>query len=140
MRSMGNAHLRAEIILILTPVVTFLNLAQQVILICCFLAILSLRKPPRLRNMRKFWSNSRVRIKGNENRRGEDSSCSKSIEVLLRGTTRKNYPNTENVGDPVVAPQDYVRQSGRGLELQKRDLLDTTNRSVSAFSHSCDHS
>ena len=73
--------------------------------------------------MREFWSNSRVRIKGNENRRGEDSSCSKSIEVLLRVTTRKNYPNTENIGDPVVAPQDFdVRQSGRVLELQNRYL------------------
>ena len=53
---------------------------------CCFMAILSWRKPPGPRIMREFWSNSRVRIQGNEKRRGEDSSHAKGIEVFVRET------------------------------------------------------
>ena len=54
----------------------------------------------------------------------------KSIEVLLRETARKSYPDPENVNNPMIAPQDYdVRQSGRVLELQNRDLW---------IRHSCD--
>ena len=56
---------------------------------CCFMATLSRRKPPGPRNMMKFWSNSRERIQGNENRRGEDSSCPKCIEVLQRETAKE---------------------------------------------------
>ena len=63
-RSTRDAHLKADFILILTPIITFLNLAQQVILICCFMAILSGGKPPGPRIMREFWSNSRERIQG----------------------------------------------------------------------------
>ena len=41
---------------------------------CCFMALLSWRKPPGPRIMRKLWSNSRERAQGNEKREGEDSS------------------------------------------------------------------
>ena len=48
---------------------------------------------------------------------------SNGMEVLLMETARKTYPDPENVENPVIAPQDYdVRQSGRVLELQNRDL------------------
>ena len=47
----------------------------------------------------------------------------KSIEVLLRETARKDDPVLENVNNPLIAPQDDdVRQSGRVLELHNRDL------------------
>ena len=73
--------------------------------------------------MRKLWSNSRERTRGYEKRQDEDSSYSKGIEVLLRETTKKNYPNTEDVDNPMIAPQDYdVRQSERVLEFQNRDF------------------
>ena len=58
----GRPYLKADFILIIKPTITFLNLAQQVILICCFMAILSWRKPPGPSIMRKFWSSSRERI------------------------------------------------------------------------------
>ena len=73
--------------------------------------------------MRTFWSNSRERMPGYEKRQDEDSSYSKGIEVMLRETTRKNYPYTEEVDNPMIAPQDFdVRQYGRVLELQNTDL------------------
>ena len=41
----------------------------------------------------------------------------------MRRTAQKGYPDPENVDNPIIAPQDYdVRQSGRVLELQNRDL------------------
>ena len=100
MRSTRDAHLKADFILILTPIITFLNLAQQVILICCFMAILSRRKPPGPRIMRKFWSNSRVRIQGNGKRRCEDSSHPKGIEVFVRETAKNGCPDPEKFDNP----------------------------------------
>ena len=90
---------------------------------CCFMAFLSLVKPPGPRIMRKLWSNSRERTQGNEKRQNEDSSYPKGIEVLLRETARKACEDLESVDNPMIALQDYdVRQSGRVLELQNRDL------------------
>ena len=95
---------------------------------CCFMAVLSWRKPLRSRIMRKFWSNTCERTQGNEKdacstSQGEDSSCPKAIEVMLRETSRKRYPDPENIDTPMIALQDSeVRQSGRVLELQNRDL------------------
>ena len=57
--------------------------------------------------MRKLWSNSRERTQGNEKRHGEDSSYTKAIEDLQRATARKNYPKSEKVDTPMIAPQDY---------------------------------
>ena len=88
------------------------------------MAILSLGKPLGPRIMRKLWSNTRERTQGNEKdacstSQGEDSSCTKGIEVLLMETARKGYPDPENVDNPKIAPQHYdARQSGRVLELQ----------------------
>ena len=49
----------------------------------------------------------------------EESSYPKGIEVVLRETARKSYP--ENVDNPMVAPRDYeVRQSGRVLEVRAK--------------------
>ena len=91
---------------------------------CCFMAILSWRKPLGPRIMRKLWSNTRERTQGNEKdacstSQGEDSSYPTGIEVLLTGTARKGYPDPENDDNPKIAPQDYdARQSRRVLELQ----------------------
>ena len=67
--------------------------------------------------MRKLWSNSRERTPGNEKRKGEESSHPKGIEVLLRETARRGYPDPEEVDNPMT-PQDYdINHSGRVLEL-----------------------
>ena len=66
--------------------------------------------------MRRLWSNTRERTQNKEKEQAEDSFYPKAIEFMLRETTRKSYR------DP-IAPQEYeIRQSGRVLELQKRDL------------------
>ena len=87
---------------------------------CCFMAILSCesRLDPELR--KKLWSNTCESIHNNQKERAEDNSYPKSIDIMLRETARKSYP--ENVDSPMIAPRDYeVRQSGRALELQNRD-------------------
>ena len=90
---------------------------------CCFMAIVQWRKPPGPRIVRNLWSNSREQTQGNEKRKGEDSSYPKGIEALLRETARKGYPDPEEVSNPMITPQDCdVRQSGRVLELQNKDL------------------
>ena len=61
------------------------------------------------------------RTQSNKKEQAENSSYLKSIEVMLGETARKRYP--ENVDNPLIAPRDYeVRQSGRVLELQNKDL------------------
>ena len=61
----------------------------------CFMALLS-------KILRKHWSNSRERMPSHEKRQDEDSSYPKGIEVLLRETTKQNYPNKEDVDNVVV--------------------------------------
>ena len=71
--------------------------------------------------MRKLWSNTYESIHSNQKEQTEDSSYRKSIDVMLRETARKSYP--ENDDSPMIAPRDYeVRQSGPVLELQNKDL------------------
>ena len=73
--------------------------------------------------MRKLWSNTRERTQSKEKEQAVDSSYPKGIEVLLRETARRGFPDPENVDNPMIAPQDYhVRPSGRVVELQNRDL------------------
>ena len=70
--------------------------------------------------MKKLGSNTCESIHNNQKEQAEDSSYPKSIDIMLRETARKSYP--ENVDSPMIAPRDYeVRQSGRALELQNRD-------------------
>ena len=70
--------------------------------------------------MRKLWSNTRVR-RVRKKEQAEDSSYPKGIEVMLRETVRKSYP--ENVDNPMTASRDCeVRQSARDLELQNNGL------------------
>ena len=89
--------------------------------------------PPGPRIMRKLWSNLREQTQGNEKRQVEDNSYCKTIEGLLSATARKIFPESEDIDNPMIAPQDFVvRQSGRVLELRNRSL-DTTNRSVLAL-------
>ena len=89
---------------------------------------------------RKLWSILREQTQGNEGRQVEDNSYCKAIEGFLRAMARKIQPEAEDVDNPMIAPHDYdARQSGRVLELRNRSL-DTTNRSVLALAHSCDHS
>ena len=80
----------------------FVQLRSAGDLDCCFMANPSGGKPPGPRIMRKLWSNSRERTWGNENRQDEDSSYTKGIEVLLRDTARKGYPDPENVNNPMI--------------------------------------
>ena len=74
---------------------------------CCIMAIISWRKPPGPRIIRKFWSHTRERTQSKEKEQAEDSSYSEGIEVWLRETARKGFPDPENVDNPVLAPQDY---------------------------------
>ena len=72
--------------------------------------------------MRNLWSNTRERTQGNEKGQSADSSYPKGF-ALLRETAGKGCPDPEDVDNPTIAPKDYdVRQSGRVLELQNRDL------------------
>ena len=70
--------------------------------------------------MRKLWSNLRDQTMRRNRRkiirlRGSESQ--------LRAAAQRSYLNPEDVEDPMIAPPDYdVRQSGRVLELQNRDL------------------
>ena len=78
-------------------------------------------KPSGPRIIRKLSGSTRERTQSEEKEQAEDSSHPKGIEVLLRETARKSYP--DNVDNPMIAPQDdEVRQCGRVLELQNRDL------------------
>ena len=72
--------------------------------------------------MRKLWSNTRQRTQSKAKEQGEDSLYPKGTEVLLRERARKSYPDPENIDNPMIAPQDHGRQSGRVLELHNRDL------------------
>ena len=88
--------------------------------------------PPGPRILRKLWSNLREQTQGNEKRQVEDNSYCKAIEGLLRATARKIYQESEDVDNPMIAPQDCdVRQSRRVLELRNRSL-DTT-KDLSCF-------
>ena len=107
---------------------------------CCFIAILSRRKPTGPRLMRRLWSNTRERTQSNEREQAEGSSYPKAIEGLLTETARKGYPDPEEVDNPMIAPQDHEIHQSRGvLELQNRDLLATTHRSILVPSYSCDY-
>ena len=89
--------------------------------------------------MRKLCSNTCESTYSNQKEQAEDSSYSKSIDVILRETARKNYP--ENVDSPMIAPRDHeVRQSGRVLELQNKDLWIRPTDLILALSYSCDYS
>ena len=66
--------------------------------------------------MRQLWSNTRESTQSKEKGQAEDSLYSKGIEVLFREMAR-------NMDNLVIAPQDCeIRQSGRVLELQSKDL------------------
>ena len=88
---------------------------------CCFMAILSWGKPAGPRIMRKLWRN--LREQGNEKKQMEDNSCLRGVESQLWATARRIYPKSEYADNPMVAPpENDVRQSGRVLELQNRNL------------------
>ena len=90
---------------------------------CCFTAFLSWRKPVGSRIMRKHWSNLRAQTDDNEKKQTQDNSRLRGSESQLRAAAQRCYPNPEDAEDPMIAPPDYdVRQSGRVLELQNRDL------------------
>ena len=86
------------------------------------MALLSWRRPLGPRIVRKLWSNTCERTQSEQKEQVEDSSYPKGIEVLLRETARKSYPDPENVDTPLIAPRDYeVRQLVRVLVLQNED-------------------
>ena len=65
----------------------------------------------------------------------EDISRERGVEIQLKAAAQRSYP--EDATDPMVAPQDYdIRQSGRILELQNRDLwLRPTDMSWQQLKH-----
>ena len=71
--------------------------------------------------MRQLWSNTRECKQSKDKEQAEDSCYPKGIEVMLRETARKSWP--ENVNTPMIAARDYaVRYSGQVLEFQNKDL------------------
>ena len=70
------------------------------------MAILSWRIPLGPRIVRKLWSNTCERTQSEQKEQVEDSSYPKGIEVLLRETAPKSFPDPENVGTPLIAPRD----------------------------------
>ena len=65
--------------------------------------------------MRKLWSKIATGQPAISRQRG--------VEGQLRAAAERGYPNPEDAEDHMMAPPDYeVRQSGRVLELQNRDL------------------
>ena len=112
------------------------------IFICCFMAILSRRKPPGPRNMRKFWSNSRVHeYKATIKDEVRTALTPKVLKSWWGRRLKRGVQTQENDDNPMIAPQDYdVRQSGRGLKLQHRDLYLRPTYLSWHFSCSCDQS
>ena len=113
---------------------------------CCFMAILSWRKPAGARFTRKFSSDLKqnhavtsreqlpeLRERTNYPRwkRTEEISRERRIKAQLRATAQRAHRDREDATDPMVAPQDYdVHQSVRVLELQNSDpWLRPTHRS-----------
>ena len=79
--------------------------------------------------MRKLWSNIakgqsanfREQVGDKKEKQTEDNSRERGVESPLKAVAQRGYP--EDTEDPMVAPQDYdIRQSGRVLEPQNRDL------------------
>ena len=69
------------------------------------------------------YEESLERTKENEKRPNEDSSYPKGVDILQRETTKKVYPDPEEIGRSMIGPQyNDVRHSGRVLELQNRAL------------------
>ena len=102
--------LESDFIWIIRPIIITLSIAQQIILIFA-LWIFSYVKTLK----QHAWAYAEWR------EGAEHYSYLKGIEVIPRETVLKSYP--EDVENPTVAPQYYeVRQSGRVLELQNKDL------------------
>ena len=90
---------------------------------CWFMAILSWRKPVAPRIMRKLWSYTTTGQFANLREQTEDNSRERGVESQLRAAAQRGYPDPEDSQDPMVAPPNHeIRQSGRVLELQNRDL------------------
>ena len=52
-----------------------------------------------------------------------DISRERRVETQLRAAAQQGYPTPQDAMNPMKAPPDYeVRQSGRVLELQNKDL------------------
>ena len=95
---------------------------------CCFLACLSWREPVGPRIMRKLWSNIttgqsenlREQTDDKKEKQTEDNSRERGVECQLRAAQRCY---SEDAEDPMVALPDHdIRQSGRVLEVQNRDI------------------
>ena len=78
--------------------------------------------------MRKLWSNittcqSEKLREQTDDKKGKqtDNSRERGVERQQRAAAQQGYP--EDAEDPKVAPPHFdIRQSGRVLELQNRDL------------------
>ena len=123
MRLIWDAHLKADFILIAIPIITFPSFAQQVILTDASWVFSHCENhlDPELKETSGATRVSRHRVTRKEKSR--IARTPKSIEALLRETARKGYPDPEDVDNPMITPQDHgIRQSGRVLELQNKDL------------------
>ena len=52
-------------------------------------------------------SNTCERTQSEQKEQAEDSSYLEGIEVLLRDTAPKSFPDPENPDNPLIAPRDY---------------------------------
>ena len=74
-------------------------------------------------NFRDQLADLRERVDYQRVKRTTYISRERGIESQFRAAAQRAYRDQEDATDPMVAPQDYdVRQSGRVLELQNRDL------------------
>ena len=104
-RSIRDAHLKADITLVIPPKIILLSTIQRMMLIVA-LWLFSHGESHLGPEKRKLWSNSSERTQGNENRQMEDNSCPRRVESQLR------------------ALQDNdIRQSRKVLELQKKETF-----------------
>ena len=132
MRSIRDAHLKADFKLTILPIVIFLSFAQQVIFIVASWPFSQGEKQHGPQTMGKLCSNTRELTQGNEKELGEDSSYRKRIEVLLRETARKSFPDPEKVDNPMVAPHATFREmpvrNHRGRLLAKLEARDEAKK------------
>ena len=116
-RSIRDSHWKTGFTSIILPIIN--NHPSQLYaaddLDCCFMAILSWKKPVDTRIMGKLWSNTATGHSAISRERG--------FESQLKAAAQRGYPTPQDTNDPMMAPPDYeIRQSGSVLELQSRDL------------------
>ena len=93
--------------------------------------------------MRELWSNTCERTQSEQKEQVKDSSYPKGIEVLLKETAPKSFPDPENVDTPLIAPRDcecttrlFSPSACSSLGASERRSLGLAHRSILALSYS----